>query len=192
MKKILFILTSALFITACQKDEGGGAGAPVTTAAVSTPLSRSCIDGTTYCNNQVYGQYAGWMPYPGMYGYAYNYSTRFQNGFCGCPIGYQPVYNNSYGLGCVQASLLGQYSGYFQTWTWSTGATGWGYAYDYPYSAPQTNTNMPQFSNIPAAKGGCWETVTQSCFVSEPNYCGTGATCRPVMGNSNLGVCVNH
>lgn len=175
-KLIIFIF--ALFLAACQgsNDSNGG------NTTVVTPLSMSCINGSAYCNNAAYGQTYGWMPYPGMYNYAFDYTTVFaQYGFCNCPTGYQPVYNATYGLGCVNTQLLQAYEGYYSSWQW-----GWGYA----APAPQTTINIPQYSNIPGGTGGqCTRTLTQSCLTDQANTCSAGATCRQVLAGSNLGVC---
>lgn len=206
MRKWLFIAT-ALLITACQNDSGGGGGGTVTaTTTTTTPLTQ-CIDGSAYCDNRIYSQTPGWMPYPGMYGYAYNYISGFsRSGFCDCPRGYAPVYNSTYGLGCIQSRLLQPFAGYYMYWqidissNWSTG---WGYndpAYFYGYgytSAPTYPNNYPQYSNIPAGTypgyggGSCSRNLTQSCLLNQANTCSNGATCRQVMYGSNLGVCAN-
>ncbi len=217
MKTWVFLIL-ALFVAACQNNDGGGGG--TTTTTVTTPLT-NCIDGTSYCNNSAYAQNQGWMAYPGMYGYAYNYMNYFtQNGFCNCPAGYNPTYNSSYGLGCVQTRLLQPYSGYYMYWQLGAGATwssGWGYAnagygynsgYGYGYnngyydggyySAPTYPNNYPQYSNIPNGSyggnngGSCSRNLTQSCLINQANTCSNGATCRQVVSGSNLGVCANY
>jgi hypothetical protein len=156
---LLLILT--VFAVACQNNDGGGGGGAVATTNVTTPLT-SCIDGSTYCNNSIYSQTQGFMPYPGMYGYAYNYMSQFsQNGFCNCPSGYNPVYNGTYGLGCIQARLLQPYSGYYMYWQLNAGSTwtsGWGYANPNGYNgynaAPTYPNNYPQYSNVPNGWSG--------------------------------------
>ncbi len=193
--KRTFILIATLVVAACGGSDGGGGGSPTPSTPVETPISHSCLDGTAYCDNIGYSQYYGWMPYPGMYPYAYNYTNYFnQNGFCDCPAGYMPVYNGMYGLGCVSQSLLNPYSGYYQIVVWGAAGGGWGYNVSGGVPAPQTPNNFPQYSNIPGSNnyGSCGQTVTQSCILSEPNTCGKGALCKPVMGNSNLGVCVQN
>lgn len=183
MKRLVFFILSLFVVVACQNNNDNGT---TTTPPVTTPLNMSCLNGSAYCNNTIYSQYPGWMPYPGMYNYAYNYLTYFnQYGFCDCPAGYTPVYNGSYGLGCVNSTLLQPYAGYYFYWQW-----GWGYA----SAAPQTTNNYPQFSNIPGGSnsGQCSRTLTQSCLLDQGNTCGAGATCRQVMYGSNLGICVNY
>lgn len=204
--KTWVVLIFALFMTACQGDDGGGGGGTaVTTTTVTTPLT-SCLDGTTYCNNQQYSGLPGFMPYPGMYGYAYNYMTYFnQNGFCNCPQGWTPVYNSSYGLGCVQSRLLMQnYSASYLYWEFQNSSSwsyGWAQSNDYYYwsyySAPTIPNNFAQSSNIPngyygGSGGSCSRNLTQSCLLNQANTCGAGATCRQVIAGSSLGVCANY
>lgn len=183
MKKLVLVI-STLFMMACGEQNNGGAAPPVT-----TPISNmNCLNGTTYCNNDVYGQYNGWAAYPGLYTHPYDYSNYFyQHGFCHCPGGYTPSYNGTYGLGCVSNQILQPYTGYFVYWYWGTGA--------YAVSAPQTTINYPQYSNIPGASNSaaaCSRTLTQSCLLDQGNTCGAGATCRQTIHGSNLGVCVRY
>ncbi|WII72848.1 hypothetical protein QJS83_03060 [Bdellovibrio sp. 22V] len=182
MKRLVFFLF-ALFLVACQGNDNGGGNAPVT-----TPLSMSCINGSAYCNNNIYYTYRGFIPYPGLANYAYNYMGYFnQYGFCGCPAGYQPVYNGVYGLGCMQTALLVPTADIFFYWTFG----GWGYT----TAAPQASINIPQYSNIPSASNSvssCSRNLTQSCLLDNTITCGAGATCRQAIAGSNLGVCVQN
>lgn len=194
--RCFYLLICALVIAGCQPDNGGGVG----TTPVSTPLpptlNQSCLNGSTYCNNSLYNQTPGFMQYPGLYNYAYNYTTHFnQYGFCDCPYGFLPVYNSTYGLGCVSRQVLQPYASNFMRWQWDTATVGWGYANNYnnTYDAPQTSLpNFPQYSNIPQAghyPGSCTKHVTQSCMMDQSITCGQGAICRQVYQGSNLGVC---
>lgn len=180
MKKLVFFIITVFMISCQQSNDNGGGSTPV-----KTPLSMSCINGAAYCNNSAYAYHPGWMPYPGMYNYAYDYTSYFnQNGFCHCPRGYMPVYNGTYGLGCVNTQILEPYAGLYFYWSWGS----WGYT----TAAPQTTINYPQYSNIPEASNSassCSRSLTQSCLLDQANTCGTGATCRQVISGSNLGVC---
>lgn len=181
MKRLVFIIFT-LFVMACQPNNDGNGG----NTQVTTPLNMSCLNGSAYCNSNQYAQYYGWMPYPGLYNYAYDYTSYFnQYGFCNCPSGYAPVYNGSFGLGCVNTQILEPYVGFTFNWQWGT--------WSYTTAAPQTTINYPQYSNIPGASNSaysCSRTLTQSCLLDQGNTCGTGATCRQVISGSNLGVCV--
>lgn len=181
MKRLVFFIF-ALFLAACQGNDGGGG---VNNTQVVTPLGMSCINGQAYCNNTGYSQYSGFIPYPGMYNYAYDYTNYFnQYGFCNCPAGYQPIYNGSMGLGCINTALMAPYEGFYFSWQW-----GWGYT----SAAPQMSNNFPQYSNIPQGTNGqCSRTLTQSCMLDQSITCGAGATCRPVFSGSNLGVCIQN
>jgi hypothetical protein len=186
MKKIWVVISSLFLVVACQQGDGSGSN-----NVNLTPMgnSFSCINGTTYCNNTAYSQTYGWMPYPGLYTYAYNYMSYFsQNGFCSCPVGYLPIYNGTLGLGCVMSQYLEVYSGYYYFWQFS-------YRIGYEAPAPQTQINIPQYSNVPGAinsAANCLSTLTQGCLLNQPNSCDIGATCRQTVPGSVLGVCIRN
>ncbi|WP_041577954.1 hypothetical protein [Bdellovibrio bacteriovorus] len=195
MKKLITMVLTVFALAACQPGNDGGGNNTVTNPGqiATTPLQLPCINGTAYCNNGAYANYQGWMPYPGMYNYAYNYSNIFaQQGFCGCPSGYLPTYNGTFGLGCVQQQLIMPYWNDYFFWSYGYG---WGFGYMSIPSAPQMTINHPQYSNIPTNSNSfssCSQTLTQSCVLSQGNTCGVGATCRQVLSGSNLGVCVKN
>ena len=179
MKRLFVVLFTLLSMAACGDKGGGGSGTQAT-----TPVDSRCITNSSLCNNQVYGQYTGWVPYRFPYGNtAYDYSTFFTTyGVCGCPFGYQPAYNSSMGMGCFRTTNMMTFS---FSWSFSFYASSGFYA-------PQTPINMPQVSNIPNAGGGnCSRNVATSCLMNQVNSCGAGATCREVLTGSGLGVCVN-
>lgn len=185
MKNLLVLLSTLIVAVACQQGDGSGSN-----NVLVSPMSNSlaCINGAAYCDNSAYAGTYGWMPYPGMYNYAFNYMAQFsQQGFCACPVGYLPTYNGSLGLGCISSQLLDMYGGYYISWqitTWSYGAP-----------APQTQTNFPQFSNIPNAVNSvssCMSTLTQACLLNQPYNCDIGATCRQTVPGSVLGICVRN
>lgn len=187
MKRLILLILTTISIAACQQGNSNNNGNQVAT----TPLEMNCLNGTTHCNNNLYQQYAGFMPYPNMYtyGYNYNYAQMFmQQGLCNCPLGWSPVYNGTMGLGCVQSYAIQPYVNSYFYWTFGASTTGWGYA------APQATINWNQYSNIPNAGnsvGSCARTVTQSCILNQANTCGAGLTCRQILASSNLGICTN-
>lgn len=187
MKRLVYIIF-AFWLAACGSDGGDGGGGKVATA----PLGLKCINGQANCDTTQYNQYYqyGWRPYPG-FQYGYDYSIQFnQNGFCNCPVGFGPVYNSTYGLGCIDQGLLEPFANSFFYFSFTIGSfVGGGYVGG--YTAPEYPTNWPQYSNV----GGntintCSRTLTQSCFVNQPNSCGAGATCRQV-NYGPLGICSN-
>ncbi|XGC80243.1 hypothetical protein ACES2L_13005 [Bdellovibrio bacteriovorus] len=185
MKHLVYFIF-ALCLAACQGD-GGGGGGKVATA----PLGLNCINGQANCDTNQYNQYYqfGWRPYPGFV-YGYDYSTVFsQTGFCNCPGGFMPVYNGTYGLGCVEQYYLEPFANAFFYFNFSIGGfVGGGYVGG--YTAPQYPTNWPQYSNVGGTVNTCSRTLTQSCFLNQANSCGVGATCRPI-NNGPLGICSN-
>lgn len=189
MKNFIFFMLSILVLSACQSDSGGSGNTANNTTA-TTPLSMDCINGNTYCNNNQYYQYQGFRPYPGLHNYAYNYVNQFYNqGFCNCPSGFSPVYNESFGLGCVATGYM-QNVGMTVTWNWSFGHFA-GQSNAYVPAAPHSYNNYPQSSNInqQTTHQACTRTLAHSCFVNQPNSCGTGAFCRQTVVGSTLGIC---
>ncbi|QDK38938.1 hypothetical protein [Bdellovibrio sp. NC01] len=183
MKRLVFFIF-ALFVAACGSNGGGGGN---TTVAV-TPTDMRCINGSATCNTTAYGNYAGWTTYSMPYGNTvYNYTNYFnQYGFCGCPSGYSPSYNGTMGLGCISNQFLQPVYNYAVFMVFGAGSyTSWG--------GGGATINIPQVSNIPGSPntGTCARNVTQSCLLDQANSCGVGATCRQVIGGSNLGVCTN-
>lgn len=177
--KRLFILAISLYLAAC----GGSSGGSSNTTTATTPLDSRCITNSTLCNNQVYGQYSGWMPYSYPYGNtSYNYQTYFNTyGVCGCPTGYMPAYNANMGIGCFRTRQVG-----------IDGLTmAFNFSINNGYGAPQRPINMPQYSNINVGAGNCSRNVATSCLITQINSCGVGATCQQVGYGSDLGVCVN-
>ncbi len=194
MKKLFTALLMTMFLAACGSDNSSNGSGTVAT----TPLQLSCINGQTYCDNSGYYGNPGFMPYPGMHRYAYDYSDAFVNqGLCNCPSSYIPTYNDSYGLGCVRSASVQVYSATVSNWSY---AYGFGFGFYIGYSntsyytpAPQISSNYVQQSNIVNNiyhQARCQSEITQSCFVDQPNSCGQRSQCRPVSSKSRLGICV--
>lgn len=183
----LSALTSvATLFTACGSN-GGNNSTPNGPAAVA-PLDTRCMNGTANCWNTGYSNYSGWTNYQYPYGTynGYNYLNYFStNGFCGCPAGYSPAYNNSMGLGCVSNQSLLPIYNYAIYFNFRMGYSGW--------VQNGASINIPQVSNISNTtyQGQCLNQISQSCFVNQPNSCMAGATCRQVNTSSNLGICIN-
>ena len=185
MKRLVLLILTTISMAACQPGNDNNNGNQVAT----TPLETNCLNGTV-CNNGLYQQYQGFMPYPNfnMYGYQ-NYTQMFtQQGLCNCPLGWTPTYNGTMGLGCVQNYAIQPYMNSYVYWSFGMSNTGWG------FSAPQATINWNQYSNIPQASNSinsCARTVAQSCILSQGNTCGAGLVCRQVLQSSNLGICTN-
>jgi hypothetical protein len=209
MKKLVYVLF-ALFITACGGSNSGSGGGKVAT----TPLDTRCLDGSAYCNSSVYNQYNqyGFSSYPGYYGYGNNLSYYSRVGFCNCPAGSIPVYNQWSGLGCVQNTFIRPFAGFQLYWNFGVGAgygsgygygnygygSGWGYNQGYQNNWQQiSNTTGYGYNNYNSGYGGSCSNgnignLTQSCLVDRANSCGNGGTCRPTGGGSRLGICVGY
>ncbi len=194
MKNWTFILSSLFFLAACG---GGGGGGNNNTAANSgtvatTGLTTSCLTGTVNCNNGVYGQYSqyGWQTYPGnpylvqggIQSYFYQNSYRF----CECPVGTQPAYNGSLGLGCVQTSMVPQAA--FQ---WNLGVNlSWSFRRGFRGGSTHRRIHRDQATGF---RGGenCYSGLAQSCYINQPGSCVNGGSCLATSAGSPLGLCAN-
>lgn len=159
----------------------------------TTPTTNCLYANSPGCNGTMYNQYP-FTPYPGNYGgYGYGgggyYGGYYQppyygngypysnTGFCQCPGGYSPVYNNSAGLGCVQQQYLAPVAGLVGYWTLQGSNTQW--------------VNIPQVSNIPSnqtSNVSCMNGVAQACVLNQAANCPSGQTCHAV--SNTAGICV--
>jgi hypothetical protein len=193
MKKALYsalmMVMVVVSLAACKKSDGGGSSDDSGGGTIATTPNQNCnIPGTSGCNPNLYQQYApNFIPYQGTY----------TNGFCGCPAGYRPVMNMSWGISCAP-------SNYFPS--------------SYYYSSTQVTfqiqngqvSSMPQVTYAAAASGyvgNCYSAATSVCDVrsnSNPSNGGypvsaqcpavNGAPqgyCRGIGGGSYMGICSN-
>lgn len=176
MKTFLSILTTVgvvLALSACgqNKDKNGQ------TVAVTPPTSQCLMTPTAAgCTPNAYSTMPGFYPYPIVGGGYTGYEVNFQNGFCGCNSGYNPVYNNTWGLGCVQSNYVAGFTAY---------AFGW--------AAPNSQfLNIQQRSFQPNIVRGssCYMDVQRACDSTIPQSCGNNGYCQSINGGSRAGVCV--
>lgn len=174
---LVTFLVMPLILVACADKKNGNDVATV-------PPPTTCMNGSTYCNSNMYGYNNGYAAYP-YNPYYYNMNTIWAQGgyygnFCNCPPGHRPVYNGQYGLGCVAIAQFQPVAYGAVYWGWGANNSQW--------------VNMPQISNsqgYPTNRNSCFQNVAQSCFVDQANSCGTGATCQTTGGGSRLGICVS-
>lgn len=180
---IVTIILLPLFFAACGGDKKNNS--PQQVAVVPPPApSAHCIDGSIYCNSNYYRRNPGYTSYPyNPYYYGANYTWNYFGGgsygnFCNCPSGHRPVYNGSYGLGCVAVNTFQPYAYGAVYWGWGANNNQW--------------VNINQVSNVSGypQNNRCFQNVAQSCFVDQINSCGAGALCQPTSGGSRLGICV--
>lgn len=191
------LLSSMVFGFSCQKNNSNdntqypGAYNPAANDAVIPGIS--CMNGTANCNSQNYSQYPGFYPYnvnPYQYGgyspywnqYYGNWSGWNYNyaGFCNCPAGTVPTYNNYYGLGCVQNTYFQPTLYYYAYWGWGPNNNQW--------------VNIPQVSNMrdySVQNQSCYSGTVQSCYTGVQNSCAYGYTCQPTTPGSRLGLCLS-
>lgn len=149
----------------------------------------------------------GYGPYNNAYGQQF-----YANGFCGCPVGYQPVCDPRVGMSCMPVSLFQGNQYQFAWYGWNSGLNNFsfnnfgGYAgYNngglptagYPGQYPNSYPGYPGYPSggYPGQSVGgiagnpyCAQNIGQTCQVGT-NSCGNGI-CRPVSYNSPIGVCV--
>ncbi len=180
MKKSLFNVFSTVIVlvalAACGKSDDGGESGGGTVAA--TPTQNCNIPGNTGCNPGVYQQYA-----PNFQTFQYSNA----NGFCGCPAGYRPVMNMTWGISCAPDN-------WFPTSTY--------YSYNYNtvlyYSQNNQWSSIPQITYSPATAGNntSCSTAASVCDtrLTDPStgansQCQSGASCRATSGGSYVGLC---
>lgn len=181
---IITFLVMPLMLAACAEKKGSES------QVATVPPPTNCIDGSSYCNSNLYGQNNGYAAYPRnpyfynpsyawarIYGYG-GYMGGYVGNFCNCPAGHRPVYNGQYGLGCVSMAQFQPVAYGAVYWGWGANNNQW--------------VNIPQVSNTQGypKSNGCFQNVAQSCFVDQVNSCGSGATCQTTGGGSRLGICV--
>ncbi|MGZ3797379.1 MAG: hypothetical protein ACXVB1_13485 [Pseudobdellovibrionaceae bacterium] len=178
------LLAASTFIACAnnnQSPNNTGAG-PAAIATVPPPAN--CMNGSTYCNSNLYAGNTGFSAYPSNpyyynTSYAWNQGSYYGN-FCDCPNGSRPVYNGQFGLGCVAISNFQSYSNGALYWGLGANNNQW--------------VNIPQISNSQGypnyATNGCYQNVAQSCFVDQVNSCSPGFICQTTGGASRLGICV--
>lgn len=183
------IAVPLIFVACGDKNGNNSPQQPQQIATVPPPTN--CIDGTTYCNSNMYAQYNGFAAYPYnpyYYNTSYSWSHFYGAGnggyygnFCNCPTDHRPVYNGQYGLGCMALNQFQPYAYGALYWGWGANNNQW--------------VNIPQVSNTQGypvgAQNGCYQNVAQTCFVDQPNACGMGAICQPTGGGARLGLCVS-
>lgn len=125
-----------------------------------------------YQCQQIYGGVNGFVNYPYDYAAAQNH---YQGGFCQCPAYYRPIYNNNWGMGCVDGRFLNYTNSYYVAYAW-----------DY------TNMQWLNISQVPTntanAAGTCYNDSLLACDTSNPGTCGTAGTCFAINGG-RIGVC---
>lgn len=185
MKKVIysFMTTAAVLMmfVACGKSGGGGDSSSPNgngTTYATTPNQPCNIPGNTNCNPNIYQQYAPTFT-------TYQYGNA--NGFCGCPGGYRPVMNASWGISCAPDNWFPN-SNY--------------YAYNYNtvlyYTQNGQWTGIPQVAYSPASSGynSTCSTAASVCDtrLTDPStgrnsQCSSGGYCRASAGGSYIGLC---
>lgn len=172
------ILFSVLVLAvACKKnDDSGGGGSFATTPQAP---AQNCADlSNPACQPaqpNFYQQNA-----PNFLGYQWNYA----NGYCGCPSGYRPVFNLSWGLACSP------YAWFPNAWYYQVAAVN----VQSLFNGPQNGqwTSVPQVTYSPATSGSassCGAQASLICDSRVANSCANGATCRQVGGGTYMGLC---
>lgn len=164
---LIFTVLFVIFTSGCNKDEGGPKVANAPNSACING-ERGCIYGTEYNLNN-YRRYGNGQ-YVGYYG-------GYSNGFCGCAPHQAVVYNDDFGLGCVNHSQLTGHA-YYMYYSWNSV----NFAFNSPH--PRAYNPIPrQYS------GSCRKDLLHACLVQEKDSCGKNNYCRAI-GGGRLGICI--
>jgi hypothetical protein len=177
----LLLVLIAMFLGACNNNKGRGINTGANMGAIPTTTCLLSPNGASGLCNYNYSGYSnlGFLNYQftgiGGNGLNNNYAT----GFCGCGQNAFPVYNNSWGLGCIGLDRLNTNGGYnysyspqYLMFSWNAMNLQWvngqsnGY-YNYGGYGGY-NTCQQQFSIILA------------CDTGAQGSCGPNATCTPL------------
>ena len=166
----MLLVSLSIFTTACDQfsRDDDGSGSP---GVYATTPDQSCL----YSSNCNYPNTLpmGWSNYPqDLNGYYTGYNNQFNNGFCGCPWGTQPVYNSQYGLACVSNQQVYPDTYTYNYWQWGQS----GFTTFSTYSGVGYNVYR---------NNNCWQGVLSACVVG--STCMSG-TCRLVPG-TQYGLC---
>lgn len=179
---ILILLGLVLSVlNACNNDRGRGLNDYGMSSYTHTPDCLLAPNGSGGLCSFQYSQYQ----YQGFFNYQYNQgglSNNYAEGFCGCGNNSFPVYQNKWGLGCVDSQTI--------------------YGFNNSNVVPlmfQWNARSFQFTPVQTLNLNgytCPDTVFISCDTSVQGACGPSATCRTSSNwnssynNSRVGVCV--
>lgn len=180
MKQVLLlsVFTVMFGLAACQSNNSGGGNpapapaAPATYATTPQPcnaqqLLPGCIPQQGYLNGQ----------YP--QGWYWPYQWQPQQGYCGCPYGYTPVYaGNSVACAPTNQFFVQQPVTYLN----------WGVNNGPAQNTQWVNIPQNQYAGTQLASQ-CLQQTAQGCDV-RLNNCPSGNVCRPTSGGSTIGLCV--
>lgn len=194
---LVFLLPAFIMVACGKKEENNN-----TTA---TAPNNTCV--VNYCDNSIYSNYAyyGFSAYniPAGMSYStyisqYGYTSGSFGSFCSCGYGNYPVYNGTFGFGCVSQAAVAPMLSFAATWTLQPNNYQW--------------TSMPQYSNNNfgngwntgwnssyyggwnsgwgnTINGSCTNRVLEACYTNQPNACADGRICRPTQNGSPIGIC---
>jgi hypothetical protein len=184
---ILSLIVATTFF-GCNNNKGRGINTGANIGAYPTNTCLLNPNNTTHCNRSYEGN-------QGFFNYSYTMymnglNNNYANGFCGCGANAFPVYQNSWGLGCVDYSYLPQNNyGYgsvsFLMYSWDVSRLQW------------TSTSPNYYMNNMYNPNACGREVILACDASQQGSCGPSAVCMPFdpYGNASygkriIGVCV--
>ncbi len=178
---LMMLVAVVAFAVACKKNDDSGGGSNYAATPTVAP-TQNCVNpatpGCTPAQPNFYQQNAPQF---------INYQWGYANGFCGCPTGYRPVMNQSWGMSCAP------YSWFPNGFYYSSYAT---FDIQSNWYGPQNGqwTSIPQVTYSPATSGNttsCGAVASVICDTRNPATCTNGSTCRQVGGGTYLGLCSN-
>lgn len=173
-QKYIFSLLTILALVACQKNESSDNGetyAATPAQNCADAANPACIPAQPNYYQQNAPQFI-------------NYQWGYANGFCGCPVGFRPVFNSNWGLACAPLQWQGAYT-YNSVISISVQNIFYG---------PQNGqwTSVPQMTYSPATYGSasqCGAQASLVCDIRVPTSCSGGSQCIAAGGGTYMGFC---
>lgn len=165
---LLASIVAALF-GACSNNKGRGASNGANMGVYPTTTCLLSPSGYSGQCNYPYGNYSGFVNYDFTL-YINGLNNNYANGFCGCGQSGFPVYNNNWGLGCINSSYFQQgYNNYnsnrYLMFTWNSTGLQW-------MTAQQNyNSYSNNYNNT------CQQSVILACDTGVQGSCGPNAVC---------------
>lgn len=162
---VLAIVVAVIF-GACSNNRGRGTNTGANIGVLPTTTCLLSPNGQQGLCNYNYSSFSGFANYDYTL-YMNGLNNNYANGFCGCGQGGYPLYNNNWGLGCINSSYLqggwGNYGNRFLMYTWNSSSLQWS-------SAQSTYYNNYGYNS-------CQQTVILACDTGVQGSCGPNGVC---------------
>ncbi|MEY4617266.1 MAG: hypothetical protein RJB66_2226 [Pseudomonadota bacterium] len=187
LQKLVITLVVAVLFGACSNNRGRGTNTGANIGVLPTNTCLLSPNGHQGLCNYNYGGYQGFANYDYTL-YMNGLNNNYANGFCGCGQGGYPVYNNNWGLGCVNGSYIqngyGNYGNRFLMFSWNSSALQWA-------------SSATSYYNNYGGYNSCPRTIILTCDTGVQGSCGPNGVCmsmNPYGGSgysqSGPGICI--